>query len=214
LAPHGAADLSPNSETTSGRRAAILLVRPMLPRALRSMTATLGCAVALPTAQRGPSGRSIVDQATRAFRCRPASPLASTARTRPIIRSARRSPAVPGANLPCSVSPTPSSRRPRRAVRLPAVRALSAAAHCDRLHKMACRSWCWHGTAPAPPGITDTARARDCARTITAKPRSGPLRPIRLGQNVSREGRRRIADGAFKFATIVEGRQNRLPILY
>jgi hypothetical protein len=33
------------------------------------------------------------------------------------------------------------------------------------------------------PGITDTAQARDCARTITAwKPRSGPLRLVSLGQ--------------------------------
>ena len=32
------------------------------------------------------------------------------------IRSAQHSPPAPGANRPCSVSPTPSSRRPRRAV--------------------------------------------------------------------------------------------------
>jgi len=97
----------------------------------RSICARLRCSVSTPIWTRigstrccspaAPVPQSRPRQATRAFMCRPGSPLDSMAKTRPIIRSARRSPAVPGANRFCSVSLTPSSRRPRRAVRLPAM---------------------------------------------------------------------------------------------
>ena len=91
--------------------------------------------------------------------------------------------------------------------------ALSVAAHCDRLHKVASglpvlvrvtmlvateagiaairtaidRGDDWSAAMKLGrlvPGITDTGPARDCARTITAKRRPGPLRLVRLGQNV------------------------------